>query len=186
MFQPLTHYFILIMFISSYPLNLIWYQFIMRALNCYVTFFSHCCIFQDLNMKKTMKVGKCCNGLNYLHYHTNFYAIEMLTFNIWHWFVGHHSINWSKVISYIDYKISFSSKILCFVCPIGKHVKFSFPFNNYKTISPFELVHCDIWGSFVILNNFGACYFLIIVYYFYSLNLSVFLLNIINLKVCHS
>lgn len=111
--------------------------------------------------------------------------LQCLLFNIWHWLLGHYSISWSKFISNIDYKISFSSKILCFVCPIGKRVKFSFPFNNYKTISPFELIHCDIWGSFVILNNFGAYYFLIIVNYFYSLNLSAFLLNIINLKVRH-
>lgn len=56
-----------------------------------------------------------------------------------------------------------SNKPQCQVCPLAKHHRPSFPLSSIKTSKPFDLIHCDIWGPFVVATIHGHHYFLTIV-----------------------
>lgn len=45
----------------------------------------------------------------------------------------------------------------------AKHTRLSFPNSYIKTIACFELIHCDIWGSYRTPSLTGAHYFLTVV-----------------------
>lgn len=152
-----------IFLIPSFKFNLLSVSQLTKSLNCSVTFFSDHCVFQDLTTKKTIGVGKCWNGLYYLQRSMNFLAGLKPSFDIWHWRLGHPAANRSVSILSIDPGVSFSKKIICDVCPLGKHARNFFPSSNIKTTAPFQLIHCDIWGSFFAPSNTDAHYFLTIV-----------------------
>ena len=44
----------------------------------------------------------------------------------------------------------------CEVCEFAKHHKVSFPLSNTGSLSPFSLIHSDIWGPSRISNISGA------------------------------
>ena len=75
---------------------------------------------------------------------------------------GHPLASWSSDISALDSSVSFSNKMSYDVCPLGKHTRTPFPSSNTKISFSFELIHCDIWGSFAIPNHSDARYFLTI------------------------
>ena len=45
----------------------------------------------------------------------------------------------------------------------AKHTRKKFPLTEHKASSAFELVHCDLWGSYRTLSTCGAFYLLTIV-----------------------
>ena len=49
------------------------------------------------------------------------------------------------------------------VCPLAKHKRLSFPFNNNMCSSAFDLTHVDVWGPYSIPTQNGYRYFLIVV-----------------------
>lgn len=51
----------------------------------------------------------------------------------------------------------------CTICPLAKQLKPYFPIFVNKATAIFELVHCDLWGSFAAQDNHGAHFFLTIV-----------------------
>lgn len=51
----------------------------------------------------------------------------------------------------------------CYVCPLAKQRRLSFPSHNNRSQHAFELVHCDIWGPYHISTISGYRYFLILV-----------------------
>ena len=57
-----------------------------------------------------------------------------------------------------------ANKSQCFdICHFAKQKKLLFPTCEYVSISPFDLVHCDLWGPFFKTTNEGYKYFLTIV-----------------------
>ena len=109
-------------------------------------------------------MGKCCDGLYYLQpTPTASFATTQPSFDIWHWRLGHPSPPRLRSITALDSSVSMSNKHQCDICPMAKHSRPSFPTRSTLTTSPFELIHCDIWGSFFVPSNSCARYFLTIV-----------------------
>lgn len=48
----------------------------------------------------------------------------------------------------------------CMISPLAKQKKLHFPNNNHFSVSPFELVQCDVWGPFSISTVEGYIFFL--------------------------
>ena len=62
---------------------------------------------------------------------------------LWHWRLGHPSLQ--KIRSIIPVESSISS-LCCESCELGNHHHATFPSRvNNRSSSPFELVHSDIW-----------------------------------------
>lgn len=43
----------------------------------------------------------------------------------------------------------------CYICPLVKQRKLHFVSHNNMASSPFDLIHCDIWGPFDVIAHAG-------------------------------
>ena len=51
----------------------------------------------------------------------------------------------------------------CYICPLAEHKRLPFVYHNQLSKSPFDLIHCDVWGSYHVTVVCGYRYFLTIV-----------------------
>ena len=83
--------------------------------------------------------------------------------SIWHLRLGHPSN--AKLSSFKnvlhDSVCTFNKD--CEICLLAKHKRLPFPFRNHISDSPFDIVHCDIWGPYSVPTVDGHKYFLTIV-----------------------
>lgn len=88
---------------------------------------------------------------------------------LWHQRLGHPSYS---SLQKIDCLTSiFNSKCnetqcditSCTVCPLSKQHMLPFPKSNTHSSSPFDLLHCDLWGPYRVSTMNGCKYFLAIV-----------------------
>ena len=57
-----------------------------------------------------------------------------------------------------DFKID---DFICDVCQLGKFKRTNYPSSNHRTLKPFQLLHCDVWGPSPTTDILGNKYFLI-------------------------
>lgn len=134
-----------------------------KDLNCHVTFTPSVCVIQDPNSGKRIGLAKEKNGLYHLESlaDSTSHALSSTTMNnevIWlhHFRLGHPSIYtlkhlYPELCQGID-----ASHFQCEVCELAKHTRVSFPISNKRSISPFQLIHSDIWGPSPLPNISGA------------------------------
>lgn len=82
--------------------------------------------------------------------------------NVWHHRLGHLYDNILYILRH-KYHISIPKQYsgdTCHVCPISKFKRLPFISNNHFSNEPFDLVHCDVWGSFHQATHDGKRYFL--------------------------
>ena len=83
---------------------------------------------------------------------------------IWHERLGHLSFQRLKLLRP---QLHCNNKHLnhdpCYLCPLAKQHRLSFSSNNHMSKSPFDLVHCDIWGPYHVTSISGYRYFLTLV-----------------------
>jgi len=85
--------------------------------------------------------------------------------NLWHQRNGHPS---SQTLSYLSHSLnkSFPTHVkneAYDVCFRDKQTRMHFPLSTNKALNCFELIHCDIWGPYLIASLCGAHYFFNIV-----------------------
>lgn len=81
---------------------------------------------------------------------------------LWHLRFGHMSFEKIKSIKGTDVQGCLAEN-LCQVCPLAKQSRFSFPSSCIKSSKPFELIHIDVWGPYVLSTQNGCNQFLTIV-----------------------
>ena len=81
--------------------------------------------------------------------------------SFWHQRLGHPSHKVSMLFPFLHNKPCDSNK--CFICPLAKQTRSSFPLSSISTKSCFELIHVDIWGGYQVASLLGAKYFLTVV-----------------------
>jgi hypothetical protein len=80
----------------------------------------------------------------------------------WHRCLGHpgpdvlSSLSRSSFIQCTSNKHDF-----CHVCQLGKHTKLPFSSSSHRAEHPFDLIHLDLWTSFVVSVS-GSKYYLVI------------------------
>ncbi|CAN6842208.1 unnamed protein product, partial [Brassica oleracea] len=84
---------------------------------------------------------------------------------LWHQRLGHPSTSKLKQMSGIlNILVSTVDKSEhCSVCPLAKQKRLSFESSVTVSVSPFDLIHLDVWGPFSIESVEGYRYFLTIV-----------------------
>ena len=83
---------------------------------------------------------------------------------------------WHNCLGHLSYKkLGMLKDVLCcdvskahkaspsYVCPLAKQRRLSFTSNNHVAHSPFDLVHCDIWGPYHVVSYTCHNYFLTLV-----------------------
>lgn len=79
----------------------------------------------------------------------------------WHLRLGHLSDTVMHQLPFLSN--SRSSEHKCYVCPMAKQTRNSFPKSIIQSEQPFELVHIDIWGHYHTYSLFGENYILTLV-----------------------
>jgi hypothetical protein len=83
--------------------------------------------------------------------------------NVWHSRLGHLSDSRLHLLHDVIPDYSSSSNKKCFVCPLAKHHRISFPLSITHSLHTFDLIRCDIWGLFSSPSLNGSKFFLTIV-----------------------
>ena len=84
--------------------------------------------------------------------------------NIWHNILGHLSF---KQLNTLKSQLNCDASKCnndqpCYICPLAKHIRLPFVSHNHLSKSPFDLIHCVIWGPYHVSVVFGYSYFLTI------------------------
>ncbi|CAL8992943.1 unnamed protein product [Prunus brigantina] len=125
--------------------------------------------FNDLRTKKMIGLGKRHGNLYYfdpqrlapqLHSSSTYHVSA--SHNLWHLRLGHPSNAKLRSLSKHFSDISLPTHI-CDFCPLAKQTRLPFSSSSIKSIAPFDLIHCDIWGPHKFASHSGARYFLTIV-----------------------
>ena len=112
-------------------------------------------------------LGKQHGGLYYLsHPHSPSRAFSYTAFaqsDLWHKRLGQPSKAHIKTLAKSIPRITLCPSIDCNVCPLAKQTRLPISLSSISIVEPFELIHCDIWGSYRTASHSGAHYFLTIV-----------------------
>jgi hypothetical protein len=164
--------------VPSFTFNLISASKLIKTLRCCLIFLAGYCFIQNLYHWRTIGVGEEQAGLFYLlqddkvsatrsipsfEQHIAFNSIKKPSLDVWHYRLGHPSISRIKLLHEHVSEISCNSESVCPICPLAKQHKLSFPVSTSVSKSPFDLVHCDIWGPLATKSINGSAYFLTIV-----------------------
>ncbi|KAL5788090.1 hypothetical protein ACOSP7_005039 [Xanthoceras sorbifolium] len=120
---------------------------------------------QDLATGKMIGLGKQHDGLYYmppLQRMSICHQISHLS-NLRHMRLGHPSLSRLKLASSLLSSNNISYDNNCTVYPMAKQTRLPFSLSSISTHTPFDLLHCDIWGPHKVLTHSGARFFLTIV-----------------------
>jgi hypothetical protein len=76
--------------------------------------------------------------------------------------LGTHHLYFLLSLAKNNVEIMFDSKHICDICSLAKQTCLPFHYSEIKTSTPFDLIHCDIWGPHRNQIHYGARYFLTI------------------------
>jgi len=137
------------------------------TLNCCVVFTPHGCVLHDLATGRMIGSGKQHAGLYYMFPLPNQAQASQIStdLDLWHKRLGHPSLACLQLASSL---LPINKNLIlihnnCSICPKAKQTRLPFPLSTIKSHSPFNILHCDIWGPHKTLTHFGKCFFLIIV-----------------------
>ena len=83
--------------------------------------------------------------------------------DLWHNRLGHASLSRLDFIAKIFLHFTVQSNNACHICPLAKQSRLPFSPSVISSMTPFEIIHCDIWGRYRHPSLCGAYYFLTIV-----------------------
>jgi hypothetical protein len=128
---------------------------IIKDLNCSVTFFLDHCIFQCLSTGRTIGQARVKDGLYVFGIQSsssNLFSLSFISVNsnkddIWnhHRHLRHPSFKTLKKMFLSLFKNLNVEQFYCEIYEFAKHYKVSFPLNDSRSLSPFTIIHYDIW-----------------------------------------
>ena len=136
-----------------------------------LTFTSTHCIIQDNLTQERIGTVKATTGLYLVttlpassrfkpHCFARFINCNITNKILWHYRLGHHSLERLDVLRKQYSFITVDTHRVCDTCSRTKERKLPFTLSNIVTSAIFDLVHFDIWGPCSIISMQGFCYFL--------------------------
>ena len=152
-----------VLYVPSPKCNLISIAKLCKELGCSVTFFDNFCVLQGCTLRTPISVVEQKGGVYYFKggslEKNDVNAVNMV--NLWHKQLGHPSHEVLSLLpsslGVINYK---NKNDMCETCPIAKQIRIHFPISSKKAICVFNLIHCDICGSYKEASSCEARYFL--------------------------
>ena len=159
--------------VPAFKFNLLSVSKLTKELNCCVSFFPTCCVFQDLSSGKVKGIGDIEDGLYVLRsqgmQQGNVNIIRTMSAvektidpALWHMRLGHIPMGVLRRIKVFNNCSSLSLK-QCSICPQARQTRIPFPISNSKADANFDLVHMDVWGPYKLPTHNGKRYFLTLV-----------------------
>jgi len=135
-----------IIYVPSFPLQLLLFSKITSTFNCDVIFTHHKVIFQDRLTKKTIGEGVFLHGLYYFFQHNRIFKSFQTSFKtsyeplLWHRRLGHPlDYRLSKINS-----VSISKPLQCEIYHFSKSFKLSFNNSTTHVSHTFKLIPLDV------------------------------------------
>ena len=75
--------------------------------------------------------------------------------------MGHPSFHLLKHMYPHLFKDIKNSEFICNACQLGKLKRAHYPIRNNRTLKPFQILHCDVWGPSPTTDLLGNKYFLV-------------------------
>jgi len=167
--------------VPSFSFNLLSVSKLVQTFNFCFIFFANYCFIQNLTSWMTIGVGREANGLFYLLEEPVLSSTAMTSFSnpvpfsfsanvksistdLWHYRLRH--LSHSRLQFLHSNNPHISCDLLdnpCTICPLARQKRLSFPHSVTCSLSPFDLIHCDIWGPFSVGSRNDHHYFLTIV-----------------------
>ncbi|XP_024021425.1 uncharacterized protein LOC21412662 [Morus notabilis] len=122
----------------------------------------------DQSLKKMIGAGRLHEGLYLFESPTIVLksppVVASSIYSLWHHRLGHPSHSRLQLLSKYIPTLNFNAqRELCETCSLAKQTRLPFPLSIKTSVSPFDLIHCDIWGKYHHVSLSGAHYFLTIV-----------------------
>ena len=148
------------------------------ATDCKLTihFFPNYFVIQDLTTKMMIGKGDKHDALYVLDTSTIFdqqfsgstpilsAQVNKVSAHVWHERHGHLSFQRSEFLQpQLHCNTKHDTHVPCYIYPLAKQHRLSFSSHNHMSKSPFDLVHCDIWGPFHVPSITGYKFFLTLV-----------------------
>ncbi|KAJ0912392.1 putative RNA-directed DNA polymerase [Helianthus annuus] len=155
-----------VLVIPDYCVNLISVHKLAKDSKISVLFDENSCYLQDSLTKKTLVIGRQCDGLYFCgesHVIACLGSNNVDMNNIWHSRLGHPS---EVVLNVLKNDLSlqkFDKSIPCEICHKSKQHREPFPLSDHKTKKLGELVHLDVWGPYRVKSKESCRYFLTVV-----------------------
>lgn len=148
-----------VLFAPKLSNNLLSISKITKNLNCYVTFYSIHCVFQDNFTKMAIDIGKEREGLYYLEDNRGIAARTCGFQTKERHLIGREfffgTVRWVIHLSYLERLFPklfhiFVSSLRCEQFIYAKNHRVPFTVDYYKSAIPFPCVYSDVWAPFSI------------------------------------
>ena len=151
-----------VLLIPSFHFNLISIGSLSSQIHSKIFFTATQCLVQDPVQMKELVLGNFIDGLYQLVSAPTplpvLSAISPTSMTIWHKRLGHVPPSVISKISSLHTSNSTCSDH-CTICPLAKQCRFPFNTSQSRADSPFDIVHCDVWGPYKIPTCDGCKYF---------------------------
>jgi transposase InsO family protein len=155
-----------VLFVPQLNCNLISVTQLIDDSDCIVQITNALCVIQARTTRMLIGVGERIDGLYFFRGVPKVHALMLegdSTMDLWHKRLGHPSENVLRFIPHVTQFSRSKNNRPCDVCPRAKQHRDSFSLSKNNAASLFELVHCDLWGSYRTRSSCGAQYYLTIV-----------------------
>ncbi|KAK9733055.1 hypothetical protein RND81_04G040700 [Saponaria officinalis] len=153
-----------VLYVPEFTQNLLSVQKLAKDNTCYVTFFYSYCYVQDCSDGKIRGLGKVNCGLYYFRHYKGKGTQDTCEADRVNRVVNaENDINvvdrsdvdqrlghapWSKLKHLAISNTCQHRDDTCLTCPMAKLTKFPFPISQTTALTPFDLIHMDIWGPY--------------------------------------
>ena len=165
-----------VLYVPNFKHSLLSVQKMVKDSKCLFQFFPTHCLLIDSVSGSVIGVGEARNGLYYLTNHktrqlpSNWFAPASVSLNaastvsmeVWHHRLGHAPVSNIKRIPQFSTLESEPDKV-CISCPLAKFTHLPYTLSVSHAVSPFNLLHIDIWGPYKVFTKGKFKYFLTIV-----------------------
>jgi transposase InsO family protein len=162
-----------VLVVPSLDYNLLSVSQITTTLSCVVIFWPDYCVFKDIRTRRTIGYGTKRGKLYYLDLekHSSNKRHQALAVDgsekkggnsdvwLWHRRLGHTSFGYLKRLFPRLFTNLDVSSLRCEVCELAKSHRASFPSSMNKSLTPFMLIHSDVWGPSKVDSLGGSRWF---------------------------
>ncbi|XP_010242510.1 PREDICTED: uncharacterized protein LOC104586844 [Nelumbo nucifera] len=151
-----------ILYIPKLNCNLLSVGWLLRDIDCIVTFTNKLCVIQDHISRTLIGEGEQLDGVYVFKGVAPIRAYKtdgIGSCDLWHRRLGQPSYQTVSLLL----NISNSKNKMCDVCLKAKQTRDVFIQSSNKVTDCFALIHCDLWGAYRVPASCGAAYFFTIV-----------------------
>lgn len=149
-------------------MNLISISALTKTQRFIVCFTCNHALIQDIKLMKMIGRAEIDAGLYVMgngstsnKSHQNSLRVNVVSLDVWHKRLGHPSnkrIFPIKDLLNIDVSLN-TNNSHCHVCPLAKQKQLPFQSFNHIRDELFDMIHCDIWGPYIVSTHNGYKYF---------------------------